>query len=564
MKLNKIWGYGQLFGFSGIEGPNRYYDDFILMTMKKKLEFRIEYKSHYIKFNFPFEGKISFKYVMSDFVVASINETEFKLTFLDSDTLVGVSPTLPIFKGEKKLTSYQFKGADIYQLDNHFLGVTYKKENNLYKFVIHNSFSFYEASAGSRYFMNNSDVDELITKYLKYYENMPKCKDKKYESLYYKALSINKVNVHTPEGQIKYMWTTPDRVPHRHMWMWDSAFHALAMSTYNPSLAEEVLFAMLSQMKPNGFIPHMANPTDFTDITQPCVMSYATYQVYKRSGNKEFLFRCLPYLTKYLEYDMNNRDENKNGLLEWYTDPLDTKCKCGESGLDNSPRFDFDQNMDCIDFSSYFALDTKYLSLIYKELGKNEESDKWNEIHQKVSSLINNLMWDEKDGTYYDRLFDGTLTHVLTHSSFLPMFVGISNKEQAKKLVSLLKNEDELWTNFPLASITQKNEEFGNDMWRGGVWLNLNYFVIQGLLNYGYKDEAKELRDITLDKVNKWYKKSGCIFEFYDPKDEISPFMCHRKGEPLKNPDYRKHVHSISDYNWSASFTILMIQDIYE
>ena len=38
--------------------------------------------------------------------------------------------------------------------------------------------------------------------------------------------------------------------------------------------------------------------------------------------------------------------KNKNGLLEWLTEPDYTECKCGESGLDNSPRFDFDEEMD--------------------------------------------------------------------------------------------------------------------------------------------------------------------------------------------------------------------------
>ena len=175
---------------------------------------------------------------------------------------------------------------------------------------------------------------------------MPKCKDKKYESLYYKSLSVQKVNIHSPEGKITRMWTTPDRVPHRHMWMWDSAFHSLAMSQYNPSLAEEILLAMLSQTRDDGFMPHMANPTDSSDVTQPCVMSYATYKVYEKTHNKEFLKEAIPYLEKYLNFDMNNRDKNHNGLLEWYTEPEYQECKCGESGLDNSPRFDFDEEMD--------------------------------------------------------------------------------------------------------------------------------------------------------------------------------------------------------------------------
>ena len=130
-------------------------------------------------------------------------------------------------------------------------------------------------------------------------------------------------------------------------------------------------------------------------------------------------------------------------------------------------------------------------------------------------------------------------------------------------MVKVLTDETLLWSKVPVSTISQKDPRFSNDMWRGGVWVNINYFIIKGLMNYGYTDLAEKLRTATLDMVNKWYKKTGCIFEFFDPKDETSPFMCHRKGEPTKTPDYRKHVHSITDYNWSACFSILLIQRKY-
>ena len=130
-------------------------------------------------------------------------------------------------------------------------------------------------------------------------------------------------------------------------------------------------------------------------------------------------------------------------------------------------------------------------------------------------------------------------------------------------MVKVLTDKSLLWSKVPVASISQKDSRFSNDMWRGGVWVNLNYFIISGLEKYGYHSLAESLKEQTLEMIDKWYKKSGCIFEFFDPKDEVSPFYCHRKGEPLKSPDYRKHVHSISDYNWSACFTILLIQGRY-
>lgn len=563
MKLNKKWGYGQLFGFSALDGPNRYYDDFILMTMKKKFEFRIEFRPHWVKIIFPSTSNITVTCLMSDFACGHNKDGEILLTFADNDTLIGFSPVLPQLKGEVDLKESVNRGVTIYQIDKHFLAFKNKKENGLYKYVIHHSFSLAEARSGANYYLDAADVKQIIDDKHCYYKKMPKCLDKKYESLYYKSLSVNKVNVRSPEGKIDSLWTTPDRVPHRHMWMWDSVFHAMAMSIYNKPVAQEILLAMLKQMRSNGFMPHMANPTDCSDITQPCVMSYGVLFVYQQTKDKGFLKKCVPYLDTYLTYDLLNRDKNNNGLLEWLTEPEYQECKCGESGLDNSPRFDFDEEMDCVDFSTFFALDTKCLSDIYKELGDLDNSRKWEEISNKFRNNIQELMWDDSDGVYYDRLFSGKLTHVLTPSSFLPMFANISSKEQAHKMVKVLTDKSLLWSKAPLASISQKDPRFSNDMWRGGVWININYLIIKGLKNYGFDDVAEELRNSTLDLLNKWYKKTGCIFEFFDPKDEVSPFMCHRKGNPLKTPDYRKHVHSISDYNWSACFAILLIQRIY-
>ena len=562
MKLNNIWGYGQLFGYSALEGPNRYYEDNILMTMKKKLSFRFEFKK-YIKLTFDTNEKIKFKAVMSDFVEALINNKEFFFTFLDNDTLVGISPILPTFKGEKKLAISEDLGVTIYWLDNHFLGFKYIRENDLYRFVIHHSFSLSEARSGANHYLMEFNIEDLKEKRYTYYQKIEKCRDKKYEKLYYKALSINKVNVRSPEGKIQRLWTTPDRVPHRHMWMWDTAFHALAMVQYNQKVAQEIFLAMLETIRNNGFMPHMANPTDQSDVTQPCVMAWAAYNIYQKTKDLEFLKTATPYLEKYLTFDLLNRDKNHNNLLEWYVETNYANCRCGESGLDNSPRFDFDEDMDAIDFSSYFANDCYYLAKIYEEIKNNELADKWRKQANLTSQAINEKMYDKNDGVYYDYLFSNKLTKVLTQSSFLPLFVGIMNKNDIDKMVEKLIDKTELWSINPIASISQKDNRFSNDMWRGGVWLNLNYFIICGLRKYGKIEVANKLKDATLKMVDKWYKKTGTIFEFYDPKDEVSPFKCLRKGPQPKTPDYRTHVHSISDYNWSACFTILLIQDIY-
>ena len=101
----------------------------------------------------------------------------------------------------------------------------------------------------------------------------------------------------------------------------------------------------------------------------------------------------------------------------------------------------------------------------------------------------------------------------------------------------------------------------GDDMWRGGVWLNYNYFLICGLRRYGYDALATSIKEKTLSAVNRWFEETGQIFEFYDPGDQTAPWRLNRKGPQPRVPDYRARYHAITDFNWSACFTLLLIQN---
>ncbi len=559
MKLNNIWGYGQLFGYSGIDGVNRHYNDFVGTLTDEEIGIRFELKK-WIKVHFPVEGQINFHAITGDMIDAETQRGPFFITFATADVLVGYSPVLPEISGEGKLHYQKMRDADVWYNAYDALALQYRQEEQGYKFCICHAIAGGFARVGASYYLDE-DVFALKKARYDYFANMPVCKNKKYEQLYYKALSVNKVNVHTPEGKIPCMWTTPDRVPHRNMWLWDSVFHALAIVNYNKELAKDALRAVLAQSHRDGFIPCTMTPTACDDVTQPQVLAWGVWEVYKKTGDRSFLTESVVALEKYLEWDMKNRDNNGNGLLEWLTEPDVKKCKCGECGLDNSPRFDFDEEMDAMDFSAYLAHDALYLSYIYQELGDGENYHKWQAVYHRLKTQINELLWDEETGAYYDRLFHGKLSRVLTPASFLPLFAKIPSQQQADKMVKTLTNPNLLWTEYPLASVAKNHAAYSMDMWRGGVWLNLNYFIIKGLKNYGYDDLAEELKNKTLEMVNKWYQKTGAIFEFYAPEGDVAPYQCKRKGKPTTPPDWRKHVHSIVDFNWSACFTLLFIQD---
>lgn len=552
MKLHNTFSYGQLFCFSGIDGQTSRKDDFVGVFMREPITIRFHFEST-VTLKLPFEKDVKYNAVTGDF----IDGNDVFIAFKDRKTIVGKSKVKPIVLTEKDAKTTSCGEKEKFTTDfgkDFYLAV--KEDGGWYYFA----FSYEDEQLK---IPCDDCLDKIKSSRYAYFEKLPLCKDEKYERLYYKCLSIHKENVHSPEGAISYRWTTPDRVPHRFLWLWDSAFHGMTLAEYNLDLAKDAIKAVLAMQREDGFIAHMMSEEGFiSEITQPQVMAWGVWNVYQKDKDKEFLSYCAPIIDKFLVWTIENRDKNQNGLLEWLTEPDYTNCRCGESGLDNCPRFDFDEDMDAVDFSTYLCNDARYLALIYDELGNTERSEFYRGLHGKIKEKINQVFWCEEDGLYYDRLFDGKLTKVASFASFLPMFAGICSQEQADKMVKVLLDKNRFWTETAIPSMPKDSEFYDIDMWRGCTWLNFNYFIMLGLLKYGYTDVANELKEKSLGMVSKWYEQTGNVFEFYDADNKICPLNLKRKGEQPSEPDYRVHVHSITDYNWSACFTMLMIQGI--
>ena len=408
----------------------------------------------------------------------------------------------------------------------------------------------------------STDLKSAEESKLDYYRSFKPYDDPVFERLYYKCLSVNKVNVYSPQNGIPCRFTTPDRVPHRHMWLWDSMFHAMAFVRYDPEMAKDSIRAVLQCQKEDGFIPHMMKSSTVNSaITQPQVIAWAALEVYKKTVDIDFLREIADKIDKYLTWFIKNRDLNGNGLLEWETDFSNVRCRCDESGMDNSPRFDTTERLDAIDASCFMVHDCECMAEIYRIIGNSTAAERFEDIKEKTAAKINELLWDEEKGAYCDLEFSGKLTGVLSCCSFLPLFASICTEERAAQLVKQLKDESTFATPLPIPSISKDHPDYGTDMWRGGVWINFNYFIISGLRNYGYYDLAEEIKKKTLSSILKYFNVTGNIHEFYDPEDKLNPLFLNRKGEQPPVPDYRKIYHSITDFNWSACFTYLLLTE---
>jgi glycogen debranching enzyme len=346
------------------------------------------------------------------------------------------------------------------------------------------------------------------------------------------------------------------------MWLWDSVFHSFGLRWLDENLAARAVEAVLEQQREDGFIPHMMTPTEHSDITQPPLLAWAIHESYSRTGDKDFIRRNLPRLRAYLEWDLKNRDTNHNLLCEWFIEG-DPRCRSGESGMDNSQRFDKAALMDAVDFSCFMKNEYDCMAAMAAALDLGGEAEAYRKTATQIAEGVNKFLWNEKLGFYTDRYMDGTLSDVMAVSGFLPLWAGIAGPEQAKKLAAHLLDPKTFGTALPVPSASAADPEYSTDMWRGSVWLNFNYMVILGLKRYGMETLARDLAKKSVDAIARWYGQCGAIYEYYHAENLYPPQSLDRKGATTPPVDIRRKIFPIADYGWTAAVYIALLQQGY-
>jgi putative isomerase len=369
-----------------------------------------------------------------------------------------------------------------------------------------------------------------------------------------RAASQMKGQVCSPEGLIRHAWTTPDRWPHRAMWLWDSAFHAIGWRHLNPELARSMISAVLDTQGPDGLIPLMSSPRDRAVMTQPPILALAAGLVLEKSDDAEWLAEIYPKLCAYVRWSASHRDLDGGGMVEWFIDE-NPECRSGESGMDNSPRFDAATQLEAPDFNAFLASEYEVLSGFARHLGKTGEAEQWSDLHARLCRLINENLWSAGHRLYCDRdPLSGTLSPVLSSAGFLPLLCGAPDEARAGALAAHLEDPATFGTALPVPSIAACNVEFySKDMWRGPVWININWLIARGLKRYGLHAAADRLRLLTLQELERSCALHGTFFEYYDDRGEVEPSLLLRKGKNIPG----EHPHqAIHDYGWSATLYV--------
>lgn len=555
-----IWGAGALFAFSGLDGVNSFTNSLCGMLCGDKIGIGFENMAVELVAVVKDVHDIKHEIVASDIISSKINgEKQLDIIFARENTIIGRVP-----KGNMDihLVTYAEKTIEGKTEKVIWNDMVYVLKKRMLDEEIYFSFSgatseecaIKQAEEGFAV-----DLQALREKKMKFYDDVPVNENMPYEQqkLMKKCYSVAKTQVYTKEGVFDCRWTTPDRLPHKALWLWDSVFHSFGNVFMSEELAFESLWAVLCTQKEDGLIPHMSCPDHSSDITQPPVLAWGFYQLYQKRKNLEDIQKSFPKLKAYLNWNIQNRRIGKSWLFGWKVNENNPNCRCDECGMDNSPRFDDVTLMGCVDFSCFMANEARFMARLAKIIG--EDAAYWEEMYAAIRNDINARLWDEKNNFYYDRIVStDRFKRVKAVSSFAPLFTGVCDDEKAKKLVEVLFDPDIFLSEAGISSIAHDEPTYGTDMWRGPVWINYNYMIMCGLYEYGYSKEAEELRKRTLDIMARWYYADGVVYEYYDNQDRVSPQKLNRKGSPINPYHIGIRMQSIRDYGWSATLCIAL------
>ena len=192
-----------------------------------------------------------------------------------------------------------------------------------------------------------------------------------------------------------------------------------------------------------------------------------------------------------------------------------------ESGFDPSNRFG-PFSIDIIHYNpvclnSLLYLMEQQIAEIVEILGRKIEAGEWR-MHARTRALaMNRIMWDDRDGLYYDYSFQTKQVRNYPFlTTFYPLWAGMASREQAARVVKNLPM-------FERPGGLQTSTSRSGSQWDAPFgWAPLQMIAVEGLRRYGYNQDADRVTAKFLSMVLQDFVKTGIIVEKYDVERRVS------------------------------------------
>lgn len=319
------------------------------------------------------------------------------------------------------------------------------------------------------------------------------------------------------------------------MYYWDSYFMAQGiLDDQHKDLAVGMLDNLTYMFNRFKIIPN-ASRLYLTSRSHPPLLTsfiwdlYETYDLDIDWLSKNMEVAISEYKTVWLGTRKPNARQVYRGLSRYYDFNYLHDIAEAESGWDMTPRF----NRKALD---YLPIDLN--SLLYKyELDfaryyqlKNDAvtSSNWEQVAAKRKGTMNELMWNNLKGLYYDYNYNKEKRgSVSSLAAYYTMWAGLASEDQAEKLVKSLSRFEydgglattDLQSNMYVIGtpVTPTQWAYPNG------WAPLHFIVIKGLERYGYHEDAERIARKWIQTNLDWFNENGVFLEKYNVVNPTKP-----------------------------------------
>ena len=356
---------------------------------------------------------------------------------------------------------------------------------------------------------------------------------------------------------IAYAYTCPSPPRYRHLWHWDSCFHAISWRHLDPARARAELRTVLRSGRGDGFLPHTAFPDrragwrrapfyatrrilgdQATASIGPPVLAVA-WELVAAASPEDPGFRPegLAPLAAHLDWLDHERDIDGDGLL--------TILLPDESGLDDSPKYDpvygplvhyrpgysrlvercrragwsahryaqrHDEHVEDVLVNVLYALSCDALA----RMGGGE---RWAARARRVEEALLDRSWDRQAGLFWDLAGAAERpVRVSTWASLAPLALPGIPEPIRRRLVEehlLDPRRYRAPTGIPSVALDEPSFKPGFDRfrcWRGPSWVNTAWLLVPVMRDLGYDAAAAHVVDGLVAAA----RRHG-LREYYDP-----------------------------------------------
>lgn len=352
------------------------------------------------------------------------------------------------------------------------------------------------------------------------------------------------------DDKFLYPFIVPGAVYSNEMWDWDSWLVGKALYQVGDNIdiyEKGCVLNYLKAMDSEGRIPVVLSPCEYPffdlidgvekNIHKPCLAQHAL-QIVEKCGDLDWLKGDFNALMRFVDWYILNCRHEETGLYFWIND--------AGIGIDNEPCVFYRPNkssasvfLNCLMYKELQAM-----SALCEKFQLDEQREKYSFYATELEKSIQSECWDERDKFFYgvdislrgidanDNLHRGAPRawkslpiRIMGWSGFIPLWCGIATKEQADILIKeRLLNESLFKSPNGIRSLSKAEKMYeikatdNPSCWLGPIWGCVNWIAFQGLLNYGYVEEAKELAETIVKLFAKDIEMCGELHEYYNPE----------------------------------------------